>query len=915
MATVDEQLFLFGEVLEPEPLTGFIAVLEYADLMLTGSLAFALIVISTIIAAYWEDLASAVFKGAKQLIWAIGVLVTGMAWLSKHLLNIHSFAELNNMLCEAMALTTMHFLQSQPGRLVSSVSHWYFPWNRPELAIIRVGCTFIGYVGLDALIIPSLAIRLVMMRNELLDRISECKAYHNKLTDIHHTEAIVVGVTLFSIFFLAFYLYETLPYLLNFYKLSIAITEVQPHEAPAKLPDPATTVSENEPDSELQATIKNYQGLLAKERDATAVAEKRVKANWDRYTKTRFRELKREDDISHLNAENQKLRKACSDKDLQIQEFREVKIRVVQLEEEQLRNSLQAANNNVTIGTVQDDPKEIWVQQALEEKIAKLEEELNTKGKMEKDLKQRLSRCEDDLSQRVDQLTEREKLLLKRESEHREQLNKRSLRESALHEQLNGLENKGNDLKQQISQIEAQHKQELDKQHQLNKLLQKEKKTAENELKKQLSELNQQVQLGRDLREQLTEWERKNEQWLEDQAALQQERQQHDELKKQTRQLHEELQQKCHHLSALGKQSQQWDQKRIGMQEELNGIRDRAQEELNRVQGQLQDVQSQLQCANTEGRRLEEEHTRHEAQIQEATRVMTEANHEIKTLGEQIMRLQGEVFATRDELKEKEKEVEQQLHKIQGLELELEMARGASDKAGQVQLFQPNILMQPTATMPFDENRPLLAQVQPTGIDLDLQGKLESKNAENTLLQQKVEATELQLGRVRKQLADSERAKSMAISNLGQQDRRFRELQQAQKDAQNRQDLALPHDDQKIHQKKNPGNGSLGTQLADCQITITNQQYEINSLRNKLNEATSQPGAVDAHETGVVQQYKEQAEKLERALKVEQVQSASRVQNLFKENQDLKNQLAAMKKPVAAPPRREFNKTDPFHKK
>ncbi|PYH93617.1 hypothetical protein BO71DRAFT_478110 [Aspergillus ellipticus CBS 707.79] len=117
MSTPVEQLFLYGQVLEPE----FLDVLGYLDLTAGAAGAFAAVILFAIVGVFWKTLAFGIFTGARQLI------------------------SLVRALCRDGVKDPIG--SCQLSRLVSAVVSWYFPFNHPTVTICRLWGTCVGATG------------------------------------------------------------------------------------------------------------------------------------------------------------------------------------------------------------------------------------------------------------------------------------------------------------------------------------------------------------------------------------------------------------------------------------------------------------------------------------------------------------------------------------------------------------------------------------------------------------------------------------------------------------------------------------------------------------------------------------------------------------------------------------------------
>jgi hypothetical protein len=125
MATVTEELFLYGEV-EVEPLTGIWAIFGYSDLMLSGSLAFAFVIFATLTATHWECLSSLIVFIQTHLAICVRSTVDKATWLVNGIVIARPYSNISDIYhAIAKALVTKG-VESLPGRFVTAVVEWYF---------------------------------------------------------------------------------------------------------------------------------------------------------------------------------------------------------------------------------------------------------------------------------------------------------------------------------------------------------------------------------------------------------------------------------------------------------------------------------------------------------------------------------------------------------------------------------------------------------------------------------------------------------------------------------------------------------------------------------------------------------------------------------------------------------------------
>ncbi|KAL4922315.1 hypothetical protein BDW62DRAFT_197000 [Aspergillus aurantiobrunneus] len=406
MATIDEQLFLFGEVFEPEPLTGFLAVLEYADLMWTGSLAFTLVVLLSVFTSYWETLASVAVRVAKNLTLVARASVSMTGWLLKQLRTVSSYEDLDIMLYKMRAMVAFAILQTPPVRFVTAVGGWFFPFNRPELAIMRVASVFICYLIADTFFLSPLSIWLTVIRNDARDLILEYKSYHTEmLADIHHLKAIAFVTVCLLAPALLWFLYEISlkAFASRTFPTSSTATQSQgcmPQEPiqTATNTTSSTSTSISEANTELRAKIRNCEVALRKEQAAVKAANKRTGEILRQFERGTASRIAAEEAQAFLSAEKEKLRKELVLKNCQLQRARsmlrntegehdmnlqKLKDRIVQLEdalEQQLGVNAQAEKDHMArTADLEEKLQMTQPEQALVNRVAELQEQLEGK--------------------------------------------------------------------------------------------------------------------------------------------------------------------------------------------------------------------------------------------------------------------------------------------------------------------------------------------------------------------------------------------------------------------------------------------------------------------------------------------------------------------------------------------------------
>lgn len=195
MTSVGEQIFLFGSPVD-EPMPGLMEVLAYADLMLSGSLIFALVVLVGILGFYWEAVYPMAVWGANKLTQVTCGVASKAGWLLKELLSARSYGDLKAMIGKAEAILAMAISQSLVGRVVSGIIDFYFPGDCPAKTIIRMGSTFIAYMAADVFVFPFVSHCFTGICDAISVVVFDTRDYYpDMLPEIPHAD-IVSGVAL-----------------------------------------------------------------------------------------------------------------------------------------------------------------------------------------------------------------------------------------------------------------------------------------------------------------------------------------------------------------------------------------------------------------------------------------------------------------------------------------------------------------------------------------------------------------------------------------------------------------------------------------------------------------------------------------------------------------------------------------------
>jgi hypothetical protein len=238
MATVAEELFLYGEV-EAEPLTGIWAIIAYSDLMLAGSLAFVFVILATLAASHWECLSSLIIFTLTHIIICVRSTVDEATWLLKRIASARSCSDLSNIYhAIAKALVTKGF-ESLPGRFMTAVVEWYFPFNKPETTLLRLAITIIYCQTFHSLVISGVLPYIIVLKHYLKDMVAQHSANRFDMSkEVQHLEAFAIVTICLSVSVSLWFLKTTLAGALTFQK---------PHDHPTATPTKTSSISAASP--------------------------------------------------------------------------------------------------------------------------------------------------------------------------------------------------------------------------------------------------------------------------------------------------------------------------------------------------------------------------------------------------------------------------------------------------------------------------------------------------------------------------------------------------------------------------------------------------------------------------------------------------------------------------------------------
>ncbi|KAE8374591.1 hypothetical protein BDV26DRAFT_269587 [Aspergillus bertholletiae] len=155
MTSPTEQMFLFGDIIDSEPLSG-LALFGYADLTEGSAIISATIIVSAYITSDWKVLSSWISTLLTAVVRPICAVVQGMSWLLMQLVAVRSLADVFATLRTLEDGAKSQVIKSRLSRLVSTVVNWYFPFNRPLATVCRLSLSFIcGTTAVYGLLLPA----------------------------------------------------------------------------------------------------------------------------------------------------------------------------------------------------------------------------------------------------------------------------------------------------------------------------------------------------------------------------------------------------------------------------------------------------------------------------------------------------------------------------------------------------------------------------------------------------------------------------------------------------------------------------------------------------------------------------------------------------------------------------------------
>ncbi|KAB8274470.1 hypothetical protein BDV30DRAFT_248476 [Aspergillus minisclerotigenes] len=155
MTSPAEQMFLFGGIIDPEPISG-LALFGYADLTAGSAIIFATITISAYIASDWRVISPWISAVLTAVIRPISAVLVGISWLLMQLAAVRSLDDVFTTLRNLENGVKSQIVESRLSHFVSAVVNWYFPFNRPLATVCRLSLSFIcGTTTVYGLLLPA----------------------------------------------------------------------------------------------------------------------------------------------------------------------------------------------------------------------------------------------------------------------------------------------------------------------------------------------------------------------------------------------------------------------------------------------------------------------------------------------------------------------------------------------------------------------------------------------------------------------------------------------------------------------------------------------------------------------------------------------------------------------------------------
>ncbi|PWY78352.1 integral membrane protein [Aspergillus heteromorphus CBS 117.55] len=153
MSTSAEQLFLYGEVLEPE-FHSVVDLLGHLDLTAGAAGVFAAMILLTFLGVLWQEVIFCISTGVKHLVSLVRAVVSGARWFVQSVTAARSPGKMYAMYRDGAKFP---FCDWPLCRLVYAVVCWCFPSDRPMMSACRLWGTFLCVTGVYfALLLPGL---------------------------------------------------------------------------------------------------------------------------------------------------------------------------------------------------------------------------------------------------------------------------------------------------------------------------------------------------------------------------------------------------------------------------------------------------------------------------------------------------------------------------------------------------------------------------------------------------------------------------------------------------------------------------------------------------------------------------------------------------------------------------------------
>ena len=155
MTSPAEQMFLFGEIIDPEPIS-CLALFGYIDLTAGSAIIFATITISAYITSDWQVLSFWISAILTAVVRPTRAVVVGISWLLMQFAAVQSLADIFTTLRNLEDGVKSRIIESRLSHLLSAAVNWYFPFNRPLTTVCRLSLSFTcGRTALYGLLLPA----------------------------------------------------------------------------------------------------------------------------------------------------------------------------------------------------------------------------------------------------------------------------------------------------------------------------------------------------------------------------------------------------------------------------------------------------------------------------------------------------------------------------------------------------------------------------------------------------------------------------------------------------------------------------------------------------------------------------------------------------------------------------------------